>query len=57
MAATMSQEVRAKMKEAIPLKRLGLPEEVGELALFLASDEANYITGTTMHINGGSCMS
>ena len=56
MAATMTQEVRAKMKEAIPLKRLGLPAEVGELALFLASEDSNYITGTTMHINGGSCM-
>ena len=35
---------------------LGEPEEVGECALFLASDMSNYVTGTTLHVNGGSLM-
>jgi acetoacetyl-CoA reductase len=37
----------------IPLGRLGKPEEVASLALFLASDEAGFITGATMNVNGG----
>ena len=37
----------------IPLKRVGQPEEIGRLAVFLASDEAKYITGTTVVIDGG----
>lgn len=41
---------------AIPLKRLGKPEEVGELAAFLASDESSYITGTQVVIDGGSTL-
>jgi len=53
---SMSTEARQKIKEAIPLKRLGEPEEVGELALFLASNKSNYITGATLNISGGSLM-
>lgn len=41
---------------AIPLKRLGTPEEVGELAAFLASDESSYITGQGIVIDGGSTL-
>ena len=41
---------------AIPLKRLGLPEEVGELASFLASSESSYITGQGIVIDGGSTL-
>ncbi len=37
----------------IPLKRLGLPEEIARTCAFLASDEAGYITGQTIHVNGG----
>lgn len=42
--------------DAIPLKRLAKPEEVGELAAFLGSDEASYLTGTQMVIDGGSTL-
>lgn len=38
----------------IPLKRLGLPQEIAQLCVFLASDAARFITGQTMHINGGA---
>lgn len=53
---SMSPEARQKLKDIVPLKRLGEPEEVGSLALFLASDDSNYITGATMNISGGSLM-
>jgi glucose 1-dehydrogenase len=39
--------------ENIPLQRLGKPEDVASLAVFLASDESNYVTGTTMFVDGG----
>ncbi len=56
MPRSMTPEARERLKQAIPVKRLGLPEEVAKLALFLASDSAGYITGATLPINGGSLM-
>lgn len=53
---SMSPEARQRLKNAIPLQRLGDPLEVGSLALFLASDDSNYITGATVNISGGSLM-
>ena len=41
---------------AVPLGRLGTPDECGELCAFLASNEASYITGTQMVIDGGSTL-
>jgi len=52
----MSNETREKLKKSILLGRLGEPEEVGSLALFLAFDSSNYITGATININGESLM-
>jgi len=46
------EEIRSR----IPLGRFGMPEEVGELVVFLASDRAAYITGQVIHINGGLWM-
>ena len=40
--------------EGIPAGRLGLPEEIGKTVVFLASDAADYITGQTIHVNGGA---
>jgi 3-oxoacyl-[acyl-carrier protein] reductase len=56
MPRSMSQEARQRLKNAVPMKRLGEPEEVGECALFLASEMSNYVTGATLHVNGGSLM-
>jgi 3-oxoacyl-[acyl-carrier protein] reductase len=44
------------MEEAIPLGRLGTPLDVGQAALFLASDEAAYVTGTTIVVDGGQTL-
>ena len=50
----MSSDQRQKLKDAVPMNRLGAAEEVADCALFLASGMSNYITGSTLHINGGS---
>ena len=46
-----------KFSEKIPLKRFGMPEEVANAIIFLASDEASYITGTELIVDGGSSAS
>jgi 3-oxoacyl-[acyl-carrier protein] reductase len=49
----VSDELRQRHKELIPMRRLGTPAEVAALTAFLASDEAAYITGQTVSISGG----
>jgi len=56
MSAEWSEEKRKSIIEAIPLKRLGKPEDVAEAVLFLASDKANFITGEILDVNGGFFM-
>jgi 3-oxoacyl-[acyl-carrier protein] reductase len=46
-------EMRARRHQAIPLRRVGAASEVAEAVAFLASPAASYITGTTLHVNGG----
>jgi 3-oxoacyl-[acyl-carrier protein] reductase len=48
-----SQEERKRVFSAIPLGRLGTPEEVASVVVFLASDESSYITGITIDVSGG----
>ena len=56
MPKSMSHEARERLKNGVPMTRLGEPQEVGECALFLASEMSDYVTGTTLHVNGGSLM-
>jgi 3-oxoacyl-[acyl-carrier protein] reductase len=56
MTAVLPQEVRDKMLAAIPLKRMGRPEDVAAAVKFLASDDAAYITGHVISVNGGMYM-
>lgn len=56
MSAQWSEEKRKSITEAIPLKRLGTPEDVAHAVLFLASDKANFITGEILDVNGGFLM-
>lgn len=52
-AAQLPQEAMNAMLQRVPLKRIGRPEEVSAMVVFLASDEASYITGATFYVDGG----
>jgi len=51
-----TSEIRARRIEAIPLRRVGLPEEVAAAIAFLVGPGGDYITGQVLHVNGGSLM-
>jgi 3-oxoacyl-[acyl-carrier protein] reductase len=52
-AAATSPELKAQMLNDVPMKRLGRPEEIGELVLFMCSDACEYMTADTVYVNGG----
>ena len=51
-----TDERKEEMRKLIPLRRLGTPQDVAFAVLFLVSDEANFITGQIVNINGGYLM-
>jgi 3-oxoacyl-[acyl-carrier protein] reductase len=56
MTAGLPDQVKSEMANSIPLARMGKPEEVAAAVLFLSSDSADYITGQTLHVDGGMVM-
>jgi 3-oxoacyl-[acyl-carrier protein] reductase len=53
MTAGMPEKIIHMMGEKVPLKRWGTPEDVANAYTFLASDEASYISGTVLNVDGG----
>ncbi len=56
MTSALNDAQKAKLTERIPLGRIGQPEDVAGAVAFLASDAAAWVTGTTLHVNGGMAM-
>ncbi|HLB98814.1 MAG TPA: 3-oxoacyl-ACP reductase FabG, partial [Acetobacteraceae bacterium] len=56
MTDAIGEAQRTKLTSAIPLGRLGQPSDVAAAVVFLGSDEAGWITGATLHVNGGMAM-
>ncbi len=56
MTAKLPEELKKKMLEAIPLGKLGTPQDIAKVCLFLASEESSYITGQTITVDGGMVM-
>ncbi len=56
MTRTLPDEQKQALLQQIPLNRLGSPEEIAQAVVFLASPAGAYITGTTLHVNGGMYM-
>lgn len=56
MTDVLTEDQKNTMLSVIPMARLGLPEEIAKVVKFLAGDDSSYITGETLHVNGGMYM-
>ena len=56
MTDKLTEDQKARINTQIPAGRMGTPEEIAAAVLYLASDEAAYVTGATLHVNGGMAM-
>lgn len=56
MTDKLNDEQKARINTQIPAQRMGTPEEIAAAVLYLASPEAGYVTGATLHVNGGMAM-
>ena len=56
MTDNLSEDQSARLISTIPLGRLGNPDDIAASVIYLASDEASYVTGVTLHVNGGMAM-
>jgi 3-oxoacyl-[acyl-carrier protein] reductase len=56
MTDALSDDVRQKMLDAIPLNSFGTPQDVANAVAFLAGDQSSYITGQVISVNGGMVM-
>ena len=57
MTEVLSEELKNNLLTQIPAGRLGEPKDIAKAVAFLASEDASYINGTTLHVNGGMYMS
>jgi 3-oxoacyl-[acyl-carrier protein] reductase len=56
MTDDLSEDQKAEIMSAIPAGKMGTPEDIASAAVYFSSDEAAYVTGQTMHLNGGMAM-
>jgi 3-oxoacyl-[acyl-carrier protein] reductase len=56
MTDVLNEEQRSKLLAAIPMGRMGVPDEIAAAVVYLASNEAAFVTGDTLHVNGGMAM-
>ena len=56
MTQALDESQRESLMADIPLQRLGTPEDIAAAVVFLASEQGGYITGQTLHVNGGMYM-
>jgi 3-oxoacyl-[acyl-carrier protein] reductase len=56
MTDSLTDDQKGKILSQIPAGRMGVPEEIAAAVLYLASPEAAYVTGATLHVNGGMAM-
>ena len=56
MTESLNEEQQDKLMQKIPIQRFGMPEDIAAASVYLSSNEASYITGTTIHVNGGLAM-
>lgn len=56
MTDALNDDQKATINAKIPAQRMGQPEEIASAVVYLASDEASYVTGQTLHVNGGMAM-
>ncbi len=56
MTGALTDDQKAKINTTIPAGTMGTPEDIAAACVYLASDEAKYMTGQTLHINGGMAM-
>ena len=56
MTRKLSEEQQSQILTNIPMNRMGNPKDIASAALFLSSHSANYLTGQTLHVNGGMAM-
>jgi 3-oxoacyl-[acyl-carrier protein] reductase len=56
MTDALGEKIREGILERVPMKKLGMPEDIAACVIYLASDEAGWVTGQTFHINGGMAM-
>jgi 3-oxoacyl-[acyl-carrier protein] reductase len=56
MTDALNEEQKGRVMAGIPAGRFGAPADIAAAALYLASEEASYVTGQTLHVNGGMAM-